>query len=89
MTAHLTYHGGGLLIPARTPYERQVLREHVLACARHQAHLRVKVGRQLWTIERPTAERPHICVDCDRQLTVAALFRATDPRAHCVRCALR
>ncbi len=89
MTAHLMYRGGGILMPARTPYDRQVLRDHVLASARHQEHVRISVGRRTWTVERPTAEHPRICVDCDRQLTVAALFTVADPRVHCVACALR
>jgi hypothetical protein len=89
MTAHLTFVGGGLLLPARTPYERQLLREHVLDRARHKEQLRVRVDRTDWTIERPTVERPFVCGRCKRQLTVAALHAPHQPDTYCVACALR
>ena len=89
MTAHLTFVGGGLLLPARTPYERQLLQEHVLDRARHKDQLRVRVDRKDWTVERPTAEHPFVCGRCKRQLTVAALHTPRQPETYCVACALR
>ena len=89
MTAHLTFAGGGLLLPARTAYDRQVLREHVLNRAQHREQLQVKVGRTLWFVERPSTQQPFVCGSCNRQLTVAALHRPQNQRIYCVACALR
>ena len=32
--AHVSFQGGGLIVPAQTPYERQLLFEHVEASAK-------------------------------------------------------
>jgi hypothetical protein len=87
--AHLTFAGGGLLIPADTPYDRQLLREHVLSYARHKEQLRLSVKRKVWQVERPTAQRSFTCERCDRRLTIAALSTGADPSIYCVACALR
>lgn len=89
MTAHITFVGGGLLLPASTPYDRQVLREHVLNRARHAQELQVKVGRKTWRVERPTEQRPFTCGFCKRQLSVAALQVPPSDAVYCVACALR
>jgi hypothetical protein len=89
MTAHITFMGGGLLLPASTPYDRQILREHVLSRARHVQDLQVKVGRKTWRVERPSEERPFACGFCKRQLAVAALHAAPTDTVYCVACALR
>lgn len=89
MTAHLTFAGGGLLLPARTPYDLQVLREHVLNRARHVQQLQVKVARKTWLVERPGEERAFVCGLCKRQLTVAALHAPSNAQIYCVACALR
>lgn len=88
MTAHLTFMGGGLMLPARTPYDRQILREHVLNRARHVQELRVRVGRKTWCVERPTEQTPFVCGSCKRQLTVALHAPPADTM-YCVACALR
>ena len=40
MTAHLTFVGGEVRLPARTPYDRQQLIEHVRDCVRSRQHVR-------------------------------------------------
>lgn len=89
MTAHLTFAGGGLLLPARTAYDRQVLREHVLNRARHVEHLQVKVGRTTWMVERRSEARPLVCGVCKRRLMVAGLHAPPKHDVYCVACALR
>ena len=89
MTAQITFVGGGLLLPDRTPYDRQMLREHVLDRARHAEQLQVKVGRKTWVVEHPTEQRPLVCGLCQRRLTVAALHAAASQNLYCVACALR
>jgi hypothetical protein len=89
MTAHITFMGGGLLVPARTPYDWQILREHVLNRARHVDQLQVRVGRRTWLVERPSEQRSFVCGLCKRQLSAAALHAPRSKSAYCVACALR
>jgi len=87
--AHLTFAGGGLMLPAHTPYDRQMVREHVLNYARHVEHLQVHVGRITWIVERPDDGHPFVCQRCMRHLTVAALHAPPALTTYCVACALR
>jgi hypothetical protein len=89
MRAHMTFAGGGLVLPARTPYERELLREHVLSYARDKNPLQLTVGRTTWVIDRPSANRPVVCERCQRQLTAAALHTPQSSECYCVACALR
>lgn len=89
MTAHITFVGGGFLLPARTPYDRQILTEHVLNRARHVEQLQVKVGRKTWLVDRPHEQRPFVCGLCKRQLRVAALHAPPSENVYCVACALQ
>lgn len=88
MRAHLTFDGGGLVLPARTPYERELLREHVLSYARHKEQMQLAVDRRTWVIDRPSANRPFVCDRCQRQLTAAALHTPQSRAFYCVACAL-
>jgi hypothetical protein len=76
------------MLPAQTPYDRQVIREHVLNRARHVQHLQVRVGRGTWVVERPDEQHPFVCKRCKRQLTVAALHAPPATTTYCVACAL-
>ena len=89
MKAHLTFTGGGLVLTVRTPYEQQVLREHVLSYARHKEQLQLAVDRTTWVIDRPSANRTFVCDRCQRQLTAAALHTPHGRECYCVACALR
>jgi hypothetical protein len=89
MTAHLTFTGGGLLLPARTPYDRQILTEHVLDRARHSMQVRVVIGRKTWIVERPNAQRSSVCSRCAQPLTSAVLHLSSDAVIYCAWCALR
>lgn len=89
MTAHITFAGGGILLPARTPYDLETLREHVLDRARHVKELQVRVARKTWLVERPSEQRQFVCGLCNRNLTVAALHVPAKAEVYCVACALR
>lgn len=38
-TAHISFDGGGLILPAQTPYERQLVFEHVEASTKRYGHV--------------------------------------------------
>ncbi len=88
-TAYIVFAGGGLILPAQTPYDRQVLREHVLNRAHHKEDLRIDVDRRTWLVDRSDERRKSLCERCKRQITVAALHAPHSTICLCVSCALR
>ncbi len=87
--AHIVFPDGGLIVPARTPYDRQLLQEHVLASVHHRQPLRVNVGRDAWVVKRADAEHPMVCGSCDRRINHAVCHESGGPVPFCVACALR
>ena len=89
MTAHLTFVGGGLRLPARTPYDRQQLIEHVHACMGRTPQVHVRVDRAAWLIARPDNQQTIVCRGCARQIRRAVCRRPRTATAFCVACALQ
>ena len=63
--AHLSFRGGGLILPAHTPYERELLVECVEATTKRHGHLRLQVDGRHWTIRRSNGLRA-VCVSCSQ-----------------------
>jgi hypothetical protein len=66
-TAHISFAGGGLVLPAHTPYERQLVFEHVEASARHYGQIGLSANGRHWRISRASAHR-NLCARCFRSL---------------------
>lgn len=88
MTAHLTFPGGGLLLPASTPYERQMLREYALNLIRVKENVRIEVDRKTWMVERLSEDHPAPCRRCKQDVKVAALYQPGQRARYCAGCAL-
>ena len=63
--AHISYEGGGLIIPVHTPYERQLLVEHVEASTKRHGCIRLEVNRRHWTISMNNGRRS-VCALCSQ-----------------------
>jgi hypothetical protein len=63
--AHLSFRGGGLILPAHTPYERELLVECVEATTKRHGHLRLQVDGRHWTISTSNGIRA-VCVSCSQ-----------------------
>ena len=48
--AYVSFHGGGLILSARTPYERQLLVEHLETSTRRYGRVRLKMNHGHWVI---------------------------------------
>ena len=48
--AHISFEGGGLIVPVHTPYERELLVEHVEASTKRLGSVQLEVNRRHWTI---------------------------------------
>jgi hypothetical protein len=84
--AHISFGGGGLILPAQTPYERQLVFEHVEATAKRHEHVELSAEGRQWRIGLPTARR-ELCCRCLRSLNGRA-FR-TNGQSLCAHCARR
>ena len=61
--AHVSFKGGGLCLPARSPYDRQVLVEEVKAHARTNGVVQILVDNERWLVH---AQRGRMRVQCAR-----------------------
>lgn len=63
--AHLSFKGGGLILPAHTPYERELLVECVEANTKRHGSLRLEVDGRHWTIGMSNGLRS-VCLSCSQ-----------------------
>jgi len=83
--AQLVYPGGGIVLPARSAYERQVLVEHVAHRARRSTVVRLDLDGRRWSITADASvERPE-CGKCLRRVSVAGTSAAVTG-VYCLLC---
>jgi hypothetical protein len=83
--AHVSFQGGGLIVPAHTPYERELLFEHVEASAKQRGGVRLDWRHQQWTVRVSNGQR-EVCAACRRALNNLMTYRF-DGRILCAWCA--
>lgn len=86
--AHIVFAGGGLFLPARTPYDRQLLREHVRDTVHHKLQMQLNVDDRTWRVELPDDQRTAVCDRCGRPINHAACRRSDAPSGYCIACAV-
>ncbi|HVM95845.1 MAG TPA: hypothetical protein VMT89_05620 [Candidatus Acidoferrales bacterium] len=86
--AHVSYKGGGLCLPARSPYDRQLLAEQVVYCTRTKGLVQVLINDDRWLVHPPTAGPSNGCFECGQRLDTAWHAPALGQSACCSRCAL-
>lgn len=85
--AHISFAGGGVVLPARNPYDRQVLMEHIAERVRTKGEIRVTLDRQCWAVRLNRAVVASSCSACGHPLRAACYSAADGSTAYCVRCA--
>jgi len=86
--AHLSFAGGGLFLPARSPYDRQTLAEHIASRARRNGQVQVLVDDRRWLVYRRSAASAAVCTHCGASSLASACYAiGCAPAAYCVRCA--
>ena len=63
--AHISFAGGGLIVPAQTPYECELLVEHIEASTRRHGYVRLDVNRRHWTISMNNGLGA-VCASCSQ-----------------------
>jgi hypothetical protein len=86
-TAHITFTGGGLVLPARDPYERDLLAEHVVERARRNRRVQVIVHGRAWNVRPAANDFRGTCTRCGRVLQATWYAAATGGSPYCIRCA--
>ena len=61
--AHMQFSGGGLVMPADSPYDRQLLREHVQTLIQPGSPLQLRLRGNEWTVTRLSGVDP-CCTAC-------------------------
>jgi hypothetical protein len=87
--AHVSSPGGGIFLPARTPYDRETLVEYVAHNVHAQGRGQVLVEEQRWLVDCRGVGRPPVsCTGCGHVLE-AACCAATDASTtpYCLKCA--
>ena len=78
---------GTLVLPARSPYDRQMLREHVEMLAGRVSTLTLGMDGTRWIITRPTPADSR-CTTCTRFLGRLSCSRRDEAAATCIGCAI-
>lgn len=81
--AQISFQGGGLVVPARDQYDREVAFEHAEAYARRHGHVRLDLAGDMMVIGL-NGTSGHTCSGCD---VVLGLLTYTFEHRHlCARC---
>ena len=86
--AHISFAGGGMFLPARNPYDRQMLAEHVGDRVGAKGHVQVLMGEQRWIVRRTCGATAVRCARCGMGSTTACYSRGCEDICYCVACAL-
>ena len=85
--ASLAFKGGGVVLSAQTPYDREVLVEYVRDCVRAQHDVRLNLGPESWHVERVLRKQPGEGSRCGRALRDARC-RSAQGEIECLSCAV-
>jgi hypothetical protein len=86
--AHVSFPGGGFFLPARDPYDRQTLIEHVTQRVRAKGRVQVLVDSSRWIVEPTTSLSANTCTRCGETMDAACYPTSGSGVPYCVRCAL-
>jgi hypothetical protein len=79
---------GTFVAPTQSPYDRQVLREHIERLANRVATLTLSLDGECWTVARCTHTDVR-CATCAQFVGGLSCSRAADPTVACIDCVLR
>ncbi len=86
--AHVSFPGGCTFLPTRTPYQRQLLVEHVLQCVRVNGRVQVLVQDQRWMVYLHGDASTACCSRCGDSLGSAVYSAPDATETYCGECAL-
>ncbi len=85
-TARVSYPGVRMFYSMDSPYERQLLAEHVLVCSQSRNQVQVEIGSHCWILQRTRVGRAR-CSVCGEPLHTFCETPTGEQRL-CVACAI-
>ncbi len=85
--AHISFVGGGVFLPARSPYDRQMLAEHIGERVQAKGQVQVLMGDRRWIIHRNRGPLAARCARCGMAAATACYTRGREEICYCVPCA--
>ena len=86
--AHVSYPGGGVFLPARDPYDRQTLIEHVNQRVRAKGRVQVLIDSHRWMVQPNSLPLANACAVCGQTADTACYSAGGYGAPYCVACAL-
>lgn len=86
--AHVSFPGGGMFLPARSPYDRQLLVEHIADRVRNKGHVQVLLDEQRWMVQLNRSTPWPVCSSCGDAVDSSCYRVAEDGVTYCLSCAL-
>ena len=85
--AHVSFAGGGFFLPARSPYDRQLLAEHVQSRVRAKGKVQVLIDDQRWMVRRRGSSGLADCSQCGGAVNSACYLGIGSGTPYCLTCA--
>jgi len=86
--AHVSYKGGSLCMPARSPYDKQLLAEEVLRESHMHDTVQILLDDDLWVVRKVERRRAISCALCGRPTDCACNSGIRGEALFCVDCAV-
>ena len=86
--AHVSFPGGGMFLPARSPYDRQMLVEHIADRVRSKGRVQVLLDEQRWMVQLNRGAVRIYCSSCGDAADSACYRPVDDGVPYCIPCAL-
>ena len=84
---HLSFPGGGMFLPARTPYDWQTLVEHVKDRVRSKGEVQVLIHDHRWLVRWCEASARSVCAVCGLASESTCHSSTSGSTVYCVSCA--
>jgi len=62
--AGISYRGGWTMLPAGTPYEMQLVHDHIQRLVSQYGDIDLRLNGADWVVKRPSGEPPNRCSMC-------------------------
>ena len=86
--AHVSFAGGGIFLPARDPYDRQTLIEHVNRRVHAKGCVQVLIDSHRWIVQSNSPPLASACAVCGQTADTACYSSGGHSAPYCVCCAL-
>src|SRR5262245_57437073 len=84
--AHVSYPGGGIFVPVRTAYDRQILVEQVMERVRTKGQVQILIDDRRWMVRHLSRASRVSCVQCGGSTNSACTSPVIGKAVFCTKC---